>query len=67
MLAPMEPYRPINIKNVKSPHPCPFNGAVVCGDQEKCASCGWNPVVAEARKLEAIKRIKKKEKLRVTL
>lgn len=64
MLELMENCKPLNIKN---PHPCPNNGAVVCDNNENCSSCGWNPVVAEARKLEAIERIKKKEKIIVTL
>ena len=37
----------MDIKN--NPHPCPFNGAVVCADQTGCARCGWNPKVAEER------------------
>jgi hypothetical protein len=27
---------------------CIFNTGVVCQDRE-CATCGWNPIVAEAR------------------
>ena len=37
----------MDIKN--NPHPCPFNGAVVCADQTGCTRCGWDPKVAEER------------------
>lgn len=49
MLEQMEPCKSTNISDIKNPHPCPFNGAVVCADQTCCARCGWNPKVAEKR------------------
>ena len=28
---------------------CKFNDGVLCGDQEHCAKCGWNPEVYKER------------------
>jgi hypothetical protein len=39
----------IGMEDNKNPHPCPFNGAVVCVVQIFCDRCGWNPKVAEER------------------
>lgn len=41
-----------------APKPCPHNGAVVCDDDTKCNSCGWNPKVAKARKAKLLKKYK---------
>lgn len=31
---------------------CRFNEGVVCGWQVRCDKCGWNPSVAEQRKIK---------------
>ena len=39
----------MQLQEMKNPHPCPYNGGVVCVDQIGCIRCGWNPKVAEER------------------
>ena len=29
---------------------CKYNEGVVCGEQDKCKNCGWNPKVAAQKK-----------------
>ena len=36
---------------------CRFNDGVVCNEQH-CDKCGWNPEVAQARRLEYEKKLK---------
>ncbi len=34
---------------------CKFNLVILCEEQDKCASCRWNPEVIEARKVASRK------------
>lgn len=35
---------------MKSQYECPHNDGVLCAKNRLCQRCGWNPIVAEARK-----------------
>ena len=39
----------IECSNRSTAVPCIYNNYVDCSNPDQCASCGWNPTVAEAR------------------
>ena len=49
-----------NIMDKRQPIPCGYCKEVMCQEkcEEKCAVCGWNPVVSEARKQNGCKVVK---------
>ena len=51
----------MNVLNVKKERPvyaCRFNEGCAC-ETLRCASCGWNPVVARERSIQIMEQMRK--------